>query len=144
MSILVTPLSPPGHQRLTSSGVVKARYTRCGAASKVRVIRICLSVGSVTVVVRLPVTASMLFCILLFQLVQDGIQRVEPVGPGAFVPLRPVIDGLERATVESVHPSPSVVAHFNGSNFSKNAQVLRDLGLRHAKQLHQIVDWALS
>src|SRR5262252_349140 len=143
MSIVVTPSSPAGHQRLTSSGVVKARYTWCGGASKVRVIRICLSVGSATVVVRLPVSAVMLFSTLLFQLVQHGIQRFEAVRPGAFVALHPVMDGLERVTIESVHALPSLVTHLHGANLSKNPQVLGYLGLCHAKQLHQIVDWPL-
>jgi PhnB protein len=45
------------HQRLTSSGVVQALYTRCLGASNSRVIRICRSVGSVTVAVPLLVGA---------------------------------------------------------------------------------------
>src|SRR2546426_7520829 len=65
------------HQRLTSSGVVHASYTRCLGASNSRVMRICLSVGSVTVAVPLLVIAISSF-LLLFEVLQHDVQLVEP------------------------------------------------------------------
>src|SRR6476620_8730050 len=59
------------HQRLTKSGVVQALYTRCLGASNSRVIRICRSVGSVTVAVRLLVAA--IVYLLRLKFLQHGI-----------------------------------------------------------------------
>jgi hypothetical protein len=59
---------------LTSSGVVNAWNTRRLGASNSRVIRICSSVGSVTVAVPLLTTISFL---LLLELFQHDIQLVE-------------------------------------------------------------------
>src|SRR6476661_4356799 len=110
------------HQRLTSSGAVHARYTRCFGASNSRVMRICRSVGRVTVAVPLLVTA--ISFLLLFELFQYDIQLLEPLRPGALVGLHPVVDGLERATVQAVEPLPSLIAHVDRSHFAEDPQVL--------------------
>src|ERR687894_2043196 len=76
-TIVVSPRFPL-HQRLTSSGVVHALYTWCLGASNSRVMRICSSVGSVTVAVPLLVTATVSF-LLLLQFLQHAVQPVEPL-----------------------------------------------------------------
>src|SRR3990170_7566603 len=100
MSQIVTSPRLAFHQRLTSSGVVNALYTRCLGASNSRVIRICSSVGSVTVAVPLLTAISF----LLLEVLQHDIQLVEPPRPQALVSLHPVVDGLERVAVQSVQP----------------------------------------
>src|SRR6476620_5485064 len=94
------------HQRLTSSGVVHARYTRCFGASNSRVIRICVSVGRVTVAVPLLVTA--IFFLLLFELLQHDIELVEPLRPQALVALLTVVDRIELRHVHPIAPLPAV------------------------------------
>src|SRR6476659_7006448 len=79
------------HQRLTSSGVVHARYTRCFGASNSRVIRICVSVGRVTVAVPLLVTA--ISFLLLFEFLEHDIELVEPLRPQALVALHRALAG---------------------------------------------------
>src|SRR5206468_8110932 len=112
ISASVTSPRSPLHQRLTSSGVVHALYTRCLGASNSRVIRICSSVGSVTVAVPLLVTG---ISFLLLELLQHDVEPVEPLRPRALVALHPVVDGLERLAVQPVQPLPSFVAHVNRS-----------------------------
>src|SRR5215218_8296009 len=113
------------HQRLTSSGVVHALYTRCLGASNSRVMRICSSVGSVTVAVPLLVTA--ISFLLLLEFLQHGIQPAEPLRPRALVVLHPVMNGLERKTVQPVKPLPSFLTHLNRSHFSEYPQMLGHL-----------------
>src|SRR5437016_6494158 len=97
-SISTTVTSPrfACHQRLTSSGVVNALYTRCLGASNARVMRICSSVGSVTVVGALLGIASISFLLLLLEFCQHDIELVEPLRPRTLVVLHPVMDRLER------------------------------------------------
>src|SRR5712691_12390192 len=91
ISAIVTSPRFACHQRLTSSGVVHASYTRCLGASNSRVIRICSSVGRVTVAVPLLVIA--IFFLLLLVILQYDVQLVEPLRPQALVVLHPVMDG---------------------------------------------------
>src|SRR4029450_2218478 len=70
--------------------------------------RICSAVGSVTVAVPLLVTA--ISFLLLLELLQHDVELVEPLRPGAFVVLHPVVDGLERRPVEPIHARPSFAA----------------------------------
>src|SRR5712691_5302521 len=106
------------HQRLTSSGVVHASYTRCLGASNSRVMRICLSVGRVTVAVPLLVIA--IFFLLLFEALQHDVQLVEPLRPQALVARHPVMDGLERVAVQPVKPLPSLVTHVYRPHFAEH------------------------
>src|ERR1700704_5682458 len=103
ISAIVTRPRFACHQRLTSSGVVHALYTRCLGASNSRVIRICSSVGSVTVAVPLLVTITSSF-LLLFEVLQHDIELLEPVRPQALVVLHPIVDRLERVAVQAVQP----------------------------------------
>src|ERR671911_373375 len=121
-SISATVTSPrfAFHQRVTSSGVVHALYTRRLGALNSRVMRICSSVGSVTFAVPLLTAISF----LLLEVLQHDIQPVEPLRPRALVVLHPVVDGLERAAVQPVKPLPSCVTHVNHSHFSQHPQVL--------------------
>src|SRR4029077_14535763 len=115
------------HQRLTRSGVVHARYTRCFGASNSRVIRICVSVGRVTVAVPLLVTA--ISFLLLFESLEHDIELVQPFRPQALVALHPVVDRLERRPVQPVKPLPAVVANLHGSHFAEHPEVLGHLWL---------------
>src|SRR5216117_3737830 len=122
ISAIVTSPRFGCHHRLTSSGVVHALYTRCLGASNSRVMRICLSLGRVTVAVPLLVTA--ISFLLLLEFLQHDVQLVEPLRPGELVVLHPVVDGLERVAVQPVQPLPSFVTHVDGSDFAEHPQVL--------------------
>src|SRR3954469_12682137 len=124
-SISATVISPrcPLHHRLTSSGVVHARYTRCFGASNSRVMRICSSVGRVTVAVPLLGMVSISFS-FAFEVFQHGIELVEPLRPRALVVLHPVVNGLERLAVDSIQPLPSNVSNVDRSDFAEHPQVL--------------------
>src|SRR5262249_37198142 len=110
------------HQRFTSSGVVNAFQTSSAGAANSRVIRICSSVGSDTVAV--PLLLAVISCLLFPELVEDGVQRLEALRPGALVLLHPVVDGLERPAVESVDPLSSLAADVHQPHLPKHAQVL--------------------
>src|SRR5215217_6496580 len=142
-SISATFISPrwPLHQRLTSSGVVHALYTRCLGASNSRVMRICSSPGSITFAVLLLVTAAISF---LLQFLQYAIQPVEPLRPRTLIVLHPVVDGLERAGVQPVQSLLSLLTHVDRSHLSEHPQVLGDLRLGQPEQAHQIVHGALT
>src|SRR4051812_8485210 len=116
------------HQRLRSSGVVNALNTRWRGASNSRVIRICSSVGSVSF--ALPLLVAAIVLLLAFEFVEYEVEFVEAVRPRLLVRLHPVVDRLERTTVQPVQPLPSVVADGNRPDLSQHAQVLRHLRLR--------------
>src|SRR5829696_3905486 len=139
-SISAIVISPrfPLHQRLTSSGVVHALYTRCLGASNSRLMRICSSVGSVAV--PLLVTAHISF---LLQFLQHAFHPVEPLRPRTLVLLHPVMDGLERVAVEPVQPLASLVTHVDRPHLSEHSQVLGHLRLRQPEQAHQVIHGTL-
>src|SRR5829696_9021538 len=88
-TLVTSPRSPP-HQRPTSSGSVHALYTRRLGAPNSRVMRICSSLGNVTVAAPLLAIATPLF---LLQLFQHRVQPVEATRPEALIALHPVVDG---------------------------------------------------
>src|ERR1041385_4520002 len=114
----VTSPRRPAHQRLTSSGVVHALYTRCLGASNSRVTRICSSAGVVTFAGPLLVTATI--PLLSFEVLQHVVQLSEPLRPGVLVTLHPVVDGLERVAVQPVQPLPSFVSHVDHTHFPQH------------------------
>src|SRR6202011_5889509 len=99
-----------------SSGVVYALKTRCLGASKSRVIRICVSVGSVTTAVPLLVTAISL--LLPLEFFQHDIQSIEAPRPRPLVVLHPVMDRLERVTIKPVDPLPPFITHVHEPHLS--------------------------
>src|SRR5215218_1943862 len=105
--------------------------------------RICSSVGRVTFAVPLLATA-VISLLLLLEVVEHEIQLVEPLGPRALVVLDPVVDGLERASVEPVQPLPSFVTHINRPHCSKHPQVLGHLRLGEPEHAHQVVHGPLA
>src|SRR5881397_1639714 len=138
-SISTTVTSPrfACHQRLTSSGVVHALYTRCLGASNSLVMRICSSVGSDNVAVPLLVIA--IFFLLLLEILQHDVQLVEPLRPQTFVVLHPVMDGLECGAVQPVLPPPSFSAHVDCSDFAEHPQVLGHLWLSQPQEADKVV-----
>src|SRR6266540_646989 len=126
------------HQRLTSSGAVNALYTRCFGASNSRSMRICSSVGSVTFALPLLVTGISL--LLLFEVFQHDVELHEPLRPRVLVRLHPVVDGLERATVEPVHALPSFLSHLDHSHLPEHPQVLGHLRLCQPELADKVVD----
>src|SRR6476620_4634982 len=130
------------HQRLTSSGVVHARYTRCFGASNSRVIRICRSVGRVTFAVPLLVIAISVV-VLSLEVVQNGIELLEALAPRLLVLLDPVVDGSQRLAVQPVDPAPAVLAHLDRPHLAQHPQVLRDLWLGKVELLDEVVHRAL-
>jgi hypothetical protein len=77
------------------------------------------SVGSVTLAVLLVVTAA-ISSLWLLELVQDDVQLAEPLGPRAFVVPNPVVDRLERASVQPVEPLASLVTDLDRSDRSEH------------------------
>src|SRR6516164_8647850 len=106
------------HQRLTSSGVVHALYTRWAGASNSLVMRICSSVGSVTAAFAPLVTAISL--LLPFEFIEDHVELIEPLAPQLLVVLDPVVNGLERLAVAAVQAPTSVVSHLDSSHLSEH------------------------
>src|SRR5207253_6570176 len=102
ISAIVTSPRFACHQRLTSSGVVHALYTRCLGASNSRVMRICSSVGRITVAVPLLVVTATISFLLLLEILQHDIEPFEPLRPRVLVVLHPVVDRLERVAVQPV------------------------------------------
>src|SRR5215217_7723523 len=144
-SISASVISPcfPLHQRLTSSGVVQALYTRCLGASNDLVMRTCSSVGNVTLAVR-PLGIAAISLVLVIEVLQHDVQPLEPLRPGGLVGAHPVVDGLERVAVEPVQPPASFVPDLDRSHLSEHAQVLGHLWLGQAEQVHQGVDGPLA
>src|SRR5687767_14901269 len=103
--------------------------------------RICSSVGSVTVAV--PLLAIAISFLLLLELFQHGIEPLETLRPGALVVLDPVVDGLERRPVQSVETPPPVLAHRHDPHFTQDPQVLGDQGLSDPERGRKLVDGAL-
>src|SRR6476659_9241959 len=145
-SISATVISPrfACHQRLTSSGVVHASNTKCLGASNSRVIRICSSVGNVTVALLLSVTAVNSFDLPLLELFQYDVEPVEPLRPRALVARHPVVDGLEGGGVEAVEPPAPVFPHLDRPDLAEHAQMLRHLGLGEAEVADEVVHGALA
>src|SRR5919106_953760 len=143
ISALVTWPRWPLHQRLTSSGVVHARYTRCLGASNSRTIRICVSLGSVTAARRLVAAATM-FVLLGFEVFQHFVHRVEPLAPRPLELLHPVVDRPERLAMQPVEPLPPGASGVHQAHLPQDPQVLRDLGLSQPEQRHEVVHRALA
>src|SRR5688500_1776576 len=98
--------------------------------------RICSSVGSVTVAVPLLVTA---ISFLLLEILQHDIQPAEPLRPRALIRFHPVMDRLERVPVQPVQPLTSFVPHGNRSHLTEHSQVLRHLWLSQPERPHELV-----
>src|SRR5262245_27271576 len=124
MSATTSEPRPACHQRFTSSGVVHALQTRWRGASNSRVIRISVSDGSVTTAEPLP-TGVTIALVLPFEFIQQVVQRVEALVPGALVVLHPVVDWLERHAVEPVQPLPALIPCFHKPHLPEDPQVLR-------------------
>src|ERR671916_574147 len=136
-SATVTSPRFPLHQRPTNSGSVHALYTRCLGASNSRVMRICSSVGSVTVafpLLGIAATSSL----LLLEFLQHDVHPVEPLRPEALVAPHPVVDGLERPRVQPVQPLPPLLAHVDRPNLPEHPKVLGHQRLAHPEQAHQV------
>src|SRR5687767_13965917 len=82
------------HQRLMSSGVVHALYTRCFGALNSREIRISVSVGSVTDAVPLFVTAT-IPSLPFLEFLQQFVESLEALAPRALDVLDPVVNRLQ-------------------------------------------------
>src|ERR687894_412370 len=138
---VVSPRSPP-HQRSTSSGSVHAFHTRCRGASNSRVMRICSSVGSVTVAFPLPVTPTSF--LLPLEVLEHRVHPVEPLRPYALVAPHPIVDGLERPRVQPVHPPPPLPARLNRPHLAEHPQVLGHQRLGHPRPAHQVTHGPLA
>src|SRR6185437_387853 len=128
------------HQRRTSSGVVHALNTSSFGASNSRVTRICSSVGSVTVALRVTVISF----VLLFEFFQHCIELLEALAPRALVVLHPVVDRPQRLAVQPVQPLPPRLPHLDGSDLPEHAEVLRHLRLGETQGEHEVVHGPLA
>src|SRR5436190_14725122 len=119
-----------------SSGVVYARNTRCRGASNSRVMRICVSCGSVTTALLLVVAISVSF---LLELLQHRVEaRVAPL-PRLLEPAHPVVDGLQRLAVDGVDPPAPLVADAHEADLAQYPQMLGYLRLRKAEVNDEVV-----
>jgi hypothetical protein len=106
------------------------------------VIRISVSLGSVTVAVRLSI--AIVRSSFVVELVEKFIQRVEPRTPRSLVGLDPVVNGLEPLAVQPIDPLPPDPANEHETDLSEDAEVLRDLGLSEAEARDEVVDRSLA
>src|SRR5262245_58268817 len=83
-------------------------------------------------------------CLLLLELFENVVERLEALVPRLLVALHPVMDGLERAAVEPVDPAASVLEHVDRPHFAQHAQVLGHLRLGQRERLDEVVDGVLS
>jgi nitrile hydratase len=81
---------------------------------------------------------------LLLELFQYDVQLVETVGPQLLVLGHPVVDGLERSTVQAVEPAPSVLADGNRAHLAEDAEVLGDERLNEAELGDEVVHRVLA
>src|SRR6185436_2736386 len=93
------------HHRATCSGLLIASNTRWRGASNRRVIRISRSDGVVTLKVSLFATRPpTMFLLLRFEMLQVGVQAIEPLFPDGAVALGPLGDLLERRRLQAAWP----------------------------------------
>src|SRR3954453_3012636 len=128
---------PACHHRRTSSGSVTARQTRCAGAANSRSMRIWSAAGRVTFAVPLVATG---ISLLLLEVFQNVVQQLVALRPQPLVALDPVVDGLQRRTVEAVQPLPPLIAHVHQPHFPEYAQVLGHLRLTEPELEHQVAD----
>src|SRR5437879_5738966 len=103
---------------------------------------ICSSVGSVTI--ALPLLATVISLLLLFDFLEDDVERLEPLRPRALVVLHPVVDGPECVAVQPVEPLTSFLTHVDRSHLAQHAQVLGHLWLSEPEQVHELVHGPLA
>src|ERR1700674_1438393 len=101
--------------------------------------RISVSLGRVTTACRLS-----LISVLLLQFVQDDVQLVETLCPQLLVGSDPVVDGLERLTVDPVHPLPSLITDLDQPYLLQHTEMLGHLRLGQAQEHHEVIDGSLA
>src|SRR5687768_543309 len=104
--------------------------------------RIWLSAGSDTVAVPLVVIA--IFFLLFLELFQYGVEAEEPLRPEPLVVPDPVVDRLDRASVQPVQPLPADLADLDDADLAQHTQVLRHLRLSDSELAHQVVHRPLA
>src|SRR5262249_1735234 len=67
-------------------------------------------------------------------------ERREAVGPGLLEAADPVVDWLQRRALDAIDALPPVLDDADRAHFPQHAQVLGDLRLPAAEQLHQFAD----
>src|SRR5947209_9546721 len=92
--------------------------------------------------VRLSSSASSFLSVL--ELLEYGVEPVEPLGPRLFELPHPVVDRLERRAVEPVEPPPPVVARLHGADLAQHLKVLRHRRRRQGEAVRQLTDRALA
>jgi hypothetical protein len=80
-------------------------------------IRICSSVGSVTVAVLL---VTVICSFLPLEVFQHDIQLFEPIGPQTLAVGDPVVNRLERGAVQPVQPLSPLVAYVYDANLAQH------------------------
>src|SRR5688500_12547275 len=104
--------------------------------------RIWVSLGSVTTADWLLVLV--VISLLLFQLVQKLVERLEALVPRLSEADDPVVDRLERPAIEPVHAVPALVSHGDQAHLAQDAQVLGHLRLSDAEQPDQVAHRTLA
>src|SRR3712207_9542684 len=91
--------------------------------------------GRVTFAVPLVAAA---ISLLLLEVLQDVVQQLEALRPQPLIALDPVVDGLQRETVDAVQPLPPPVSHLHQSHFPEHAQVLGHLRLAERSEERRV------
>src|SRR5829696_3064594 len=127
------------------SGLVMASNTSARGASKSRVMRISRSDGVVTVKVALfaAVLAGMSL-LLVFQLLQVGVESIETGFPDRAVPLGPVGNVLEGRRLDPARAPLRFPAAGDEPGALEHAQVLRDGRHAHLEGLGELGHGALA
>src|SRR5437588_386865 len=131
------------HQCDMCSHELCASNTRSRGASKMRVERISLSDGVVTVSL-LPLAPIALLLSSTLELVQVLVQSVVALFPEPTVPLGPLGDLLQRARLEPGGPPLALPAPRDQPGSLEHLQVLRDRRHGHLERLGQLGDGGLS
>src|SRR6185437_6308216 len=140
-----TPKDFGAHHRLSSSGVVQALNTMCAGALKVRVTTSSRSELRSAVVRFFPEAESLSFLaaidlFLLFQFLDNLVQRVEARGPELAVPLDPGHLLLQAAQAEPAGPHASDLLRGHQPCPLQDADVLLHAREGHVELLGKVRD----
>src|SRR5688572_6504635 len=78
------------------------------------------------------------------EFVEYRVDCVEPLVPRLLEARDPVTDRLERVAIDPIQALTARITNIHETDFAKNAEVLRDLWLRQAENLDEIVHRPLA
>jgi hypothetical protein len=91
-----------------------------------------------------PLLATTISFLLPSEFLEHDVELFEPVVPQLLVRRDPVVNRLQRAAVQAIHPAPAVLTDLDEPDLAQDAQVLGDLRLGDPEPGDQIVDRPLA